>query len=154
MAALFVFKIGLLAFWGLWFLIACLTNLCDSFKALQIFRRTWVFASGNSRELIKATEVWAPPTWFLRLMIFGVTTWQLLAVFFFGWAVVSALMVGTLNFEIVNAAFIIGLGLLGTFMLADEVLKQYDAEHSHILFFTAQLVSFIALYVQPSESSH
>ena len=36
------------------------------------------------------------------------------------------------------------------FMLADEILKQYDVEHSHVLFFIAQLISFVALHVLPS----
>jgi hypothetical protein len=42
------------------------------------------------------------------------------------------------------------LGLWAAFMLADEILKQYDVEHSHVLFFIAQLVTFVSFYVLPS----
>jgi hypothetical protein len=67
----------------------------------------------------------------------------------FVWAVISS-AAGSLDPEAVNAAFTAGLSLWATFMLADEIFKQYDAEHSHVLFFIAQLVTFISLYVLPS----
>lgn len=56
---------------------------------------------------------------------------------------------GALHAGLVNAAYLAGSSLWIGFVIADEMLKLYDAEHSHVLFFMAQLVSFIALYVLP-----
>ena len=42
-----------------------------------------------------------------------------------------------------------GLGLWGAFMLADEFCKEYDTERTHVLFFTAQLVTLMALHILP-----
>jgi len=67
----------------------------------------------------------------------------------FGWAVISS-AAGSLDSEAVNAAFTAGLSLWAAFLLADEIFKQYDAEHSHVLFFIAQLITFISLYLLPS----
>ena len=67
----------------------------------------------------------------------------------FGWAIVSSLSAESLNLRAVNVAFLGGLGLWAAFMIADEILKQYEVEHSHVLFFIAQLVTFIAIYALP-----
>jgi hypothetical protein len=79
----------------------------------------------------------------------GVLWSQLVVIFLFGWAVIAS-AAGPLDSEAVNAAFTAGLSLWAAFMLADEIFKQYDAEHSHVLFFIAQLITFISLYVLPS----
>ena len=44
-AHLFVFELGLLAFWGLWFSAIFLTNLFEGFRLMEIFPITWKWAS-------------------------------------------------------------------------------------------------------------
>lgn len=95
-------------------------------------------------------ERYPAPRWLPQLLFSGVLVWQLLIVFFFGWAIISSLTAGYLNSRLMNAAFLAGIGLWAAFMIADEIFKQYDAEHSHILFFIAQLVTFATLYALPS----
>ncbi|SLM46811.1 conserved membrane protein of unknown function [Nitrospira japonica] len=147
---IFSFKLGLLSFWGLWFASACSTNLCDGFRTWGIFHRTWPFASGNFKNLTDAIQVWSPPWWLSWLLFSAVVSWQLLAALLFGWAVLSSLMKGSMDLAIINSAFTVALGLWVAFMLVDEILKQYDTEHNHILFFMAQLLSFMPIYVLPS----
>ena len=48
---------------------------------------------------------------------------------------ISSGSAGSLNWTAINAACISGLGLWAAFMLADEILKQYDVEHSRALFY-------------------
>ena len=36
MTTYFSFKLGLLVFWGLWYVIAISTNLCELFRALRV----------------------------------------------------------------------------------------------------------------------
>ena len=143
------FKLGLLVFWGLWYLIAFSTNLCECFERLRVLPKSWPFASGNLRSVAQAVRVCSSSRSLPWLLFSGVLCSQLLVVFLFGWAIISS-AAGVLNSQAVNAAFMAGLGLWAAFMLADEIFKQYDAEHSHVLFFIAQLVTFISLYVLPS----
>jgi hypothetical protein len=148
-STLFSFKLGLLLFWGLWYAIAFFTNLCESFHALRAFPSTWPFASGNLRDVTQATKTYSGVRWLPRVLFFGVLGVQLLIVCLFGWAFISSVSAGSLRSDPVNAAFSASLGLWAAFMLADEIFKQYDTEHVHVLFLIAQLVTFVALHVTP-----
>lgn len=130
-------------------MIAFSTNLCDGFDALRILPNTRPFASGNLRAVSEATKPLSSSKVLPRLLFAGVLFWQLVAVVLFGWAIVSSLSAGSLNLEATNAAFLSGMGLWAGFMLADEIFKQYETEHSHVLFFMAQLLTLIAVYTLP-----
>ena len=142
-------KLALVAFWGLWYLIAFSTNLCEGLRALRILPQTWPFASGNLGGITQAMKTYSASLSLSVLLFCGVLCWQLLCVILFGWAIVSSLSAESLNLRAVNVAFLGGLGLWAAFMIADEILKQYEVEHSHVLFFIAQLVTFIAIYALP-----
>ena len=147
---LLALKLGLLLFWSLWYVIVLATNLCEGFEHLRIFSHTWPFASGNLGAITKATTRYCSSRRLPRLLFFGVVCWQLAAVVLFGSAIAASVRAGSVDSESVNAAFLAGLGLWSAFMLADEVLKQYDVEHSHVLFFMAQLLTFVAIHMLPS----
>ena len=149
MTTIFYFKLGLLVFWGAWYIIAFCTNLCECFERLRILPKSWPFASGNLRSVTQAVKTYSASRWLPWLLFAGVLCSQLVVIFLFGWAVISS-AAGSLDSEAVNAAFTAGLSLWAAFLLADEIFKQYDAEHSHVLFFIAQLITFISLYVLPS----
>lgn len=150
MTIFFYFKLALIVFWGWWYLIAFATNLCESFQGLGVLPKTWPFASGNLRGVIQATKTCSTSKSLPWLLFSGVLSCQLLAACLFGWGIISSVSAGSFNSAATNAAFLVGMGLWAAFMLADETLKQYDVEHSHVLFFIAQLVSFVALHVLPS----
>jgi hypothetical protein len=145
--SVFILKLGLLLFWGLWYLVVFSTNLCESFRALKILPRTWRLASGNLRAVTQAVNEPSTSRWLPRTLFFGVLCWQLLALSLFAWAMASSMLAGSLDSEAANAAFAAALGLWAAFILADEMLRQYDIEHPHVLFFIAQLVTLIALHV-------
>jgi hypothetical protein len=147
---LFSVKLGLLVFWGAWYVAAFSTNLCDMFQALRVLPATWRFASGNLQSVIKTTAIYSSPRWLPQVLFVGVLCWQCLVWMAFGWAIISSVSAGAINADAMNAAFFMGLGLWAGFMLADEIFKQYDTEHAHVLFFIAQLVTFVALHVLPS----
>jgi len=150
LTTLFALKLGLLSFWSLWYAIAFATNLCEGFKHLRIFSHTWPFASGNLEAITKATTRYSSSRRLPRLLFSGVLCWQLAAAVLFGSAIVASVRAGAVDYGLVNAAFLAGLGLWSAFMLADEILKQYDVEHSHVLFFMAQLLTFVAIHLLPS----
>jgi hypothetical protein len=147
---LFALKLGLLFLWGLWLFIAFLTNLFDAFKVLRMVPQHWRFASDNFQAVARTTAIYHAPPWLPRVLFFGILLWQLLALIFFGYAIVSSLEEGSLDEGPLNTAFVASLGLLFAFMIADEVFTQYDLERGHVLLFIAQLITLIALYALPS----
>jgi hypothetical protein len=146
---LFPLKLGLLSFWGLWLLLAFLTNLCEWLKVVRIVPQKWTFASQNFQAVARATATYHAPPWIPRGLFLGVLLWQLLTLIFFGWAIVSSAMAGALARGALNAAFTTSIGLLAAFMIADEIFKEYDLERGHVLLLTVQLVTLIGLYVLP-----
>lgn len=110
----------------------------------------WPFASGNFRGVTQALNTYSGSRWLPWLLFSGVLCSQLLVVCLYGWAVISSGSAGSLNWPAIDAACASGLGLWAAFMLADEIFKQYDVEHSHVLFFIAQLVTFVSFYLLPS----
>lgn len=149
MTTYFLFKLGLLVFWGFWYVIAFSTNLCELFRALRVLPWMWPFASGNLRDVTQAAKTYSRGGWLSRLLFFGVLSFQLLIVCLFGWAAISSMTGGSMNAEAINAAFCASMGLWTAFMLADEIFKQYGTEHAHVLFFIAQLVTLVALHTLP-----
>jgi hypothetical protein len=146
----FALKIGLLSFWGLWLFIVFLTNLFEGLKVLRVLPQRWKFASQNFQAVAQATATYHAPPWLPRFLFLGVLLWQLLALVCFGWAIASSSLAGSLDWGPLTAAFAASLSLLAAFMIADEILKQYDTERAHVLFFIAQLVTLMVFYVLPS----
>ncbi|HKT34908.1 MAG TPA: hypothetical protein VJR03_08755 [Nitrospira sp.] len=85
MTTYFLFKLGLLVFWGFWYVIAFSTNLCELFRALRVLPWMWPFASGNLRDVTQAAKTYSRGGWLSRLLFFGVLSFQLLIVCLFGW---------------------------------------------------------------------
>ena len=147
---LLLIKLGLLSFWGLWFLIVFSTNLCEGLKLLRLIPWTWKFASHNFQAVVLATTEYDAPSWIPKVLFSGILLWQLITALLFGWATVSSLENLSLTWKLVDAAFVAGLALWGAFILADEFCKQYDPERGHVLFFIATLVTLVTLHLLPS----
>ena len=79
---LFSLKLGLLSFWGLWLLIAFLTNLCEWLKVMRIVPQHWTFASQNFQAVARATATYHAPPWIPRFLFLGILLWQLLTIHF------------------------------------------------------------------------
>lgn len=143
-------KLGLVSFWTLWLGMVLLTNLLEGLKLLRILPPSWKFASQNFQAVAQATGTYEAPPWIPKLLFLGVLVWQMGALTLFGRALAAAWAHGSLPMGPVSEAFAASLALLAAFMLADEVCKQYEVERGHVLFFTAQLVTLLALYLLPS----
>jgi hypothetical protein len=143
-------KLGLVSFWGTWFLLVFCTNFFEACKVLHVLPCTWKFSSHNFQPVHLATTEYHAPLWVPKLLFSGILLWQLLIIMLYGWAIFSCVTTRSLIWGPVNSAFTGGLCLWGAFMLADEFFKEYDTERSHVLFFSAQLITLIALHVLPS----
>ena len=147
---MFTLKIGLVFFWSMWQLIVFMTNLFEGLKVLRIVPPYWKFASQNYQAVAQATGAYKAPPWIPRLLFFGVLVWQLGTLILFGRAVISMLFHRTFLLGPSTEAFAASLSLLAAFMIADEIFKQYDVERAHVLFFTAQLITLLALHILPT----
>lgn len=126
------------------------TNLFEGLKVLHRIPWTWKFASHNFQPVVLATAEYHAPSCLPKVLFSGILLWQLIIVIVFGWAILSSLENLSLSWGLVDAAYSAGLGLWGAFMLADECFKEYDTERTHVLLFTAQLVTLVSLHVLPS----
>ncbi|UVT16426.1 MAG: hypothetical protein H8K04_02355 [Nitrospira sp.] len=143
-------KFGLLSFWGLWFVIVVLTNLCEAMKIFEVLPWAWKFASCNFQPVALAVGEYATPAWIAKALFSGILVWQLGIVILFGWATLSSLEHRTLRWDLVDLAFAAGLSLWAAFMLADEYCRQYEPQRAHVLFFMAQLVTLLTLHLLPA----
>jgi len=148
-STLILLKLGLLSFWYLWFGLVLFTNLCEGLKLLHRMPWTWKFASHNFKPVVLSLAEYAAPSWLSKVIFGGILLWQFLTVLIFGAATVLSLAQQSLSWGLVDVAFAAGLGLWAAFMLGDEFCKQYEPERGHILFFTAQLVTLMALHLLP-----
>jgi hypothetical protein len=147
---LFTFKFGLVSFWAIWQLLVFMTNLFEGLKLLRIVPPYSKFASQNYQAVAQATGAYKAPPWMPQTLFLGVLVWQLGILFLFGRAVISAWSDRTLLLSAATEAFAASVSLLAAFMIADEVFRQYEVERAHILFFTAQLLTLLALYMLPA----
>lgn len=147
---LLLIKFGLLSFWGLWFVIVVLTNLCEAMKLFEVLPWTWRFASRNFQPVALAIGEYATPAWIAKALFSGIVLWQLGIVFLFGWAIFSSLAHWSVRWELVDVAFAAGLSLWAAFMLADEYCRQYEPQRAHLQFFMAQLVTLLTLHLLPA----
>ena len=147
---MFTLKIGLVFFWSMWQLIVFMTNLFEGLKVLRIVPPYWKFASQNYQAVAQATGAYKAPPWIPQLLFFAVLVWQLGTLMLFGRAVIPMLSHRTLLLGPSTEAFAASFSLLAAFMIADEIFKQYDVERAHVLFFTAQLLTLLALHILPT----
>ncbi len=140
-------KFGLIAFWGLWFLLVILTNIFESLKALRVLPENWQFNSTNYSLITKATAKYSFPAWLNGALFAGAILWQIVILALYWLAFQSSLAASKLNLKQVDMAFIVSIGLWAAFILTDEVFRTYQGERAHRTLFTMQLITLIAIHL-------
>jgi hypothetical protein len=134
----------LLLGWAAWWSVVFVTNMLDAAKALGLLGPSWPLASGNYRFLAETTARYGPPAWLDGLLFAGAAGWGGLAAVLSWRAWWKFPRRGPLY-----AAFAVGLGLWAAFLFADEVCIAYAVEGKHLLLFTAQLATLLAIELLP-----
>jgi hypothetical protein len=143
------FQLALLLFWSLWFSIVLLTNSFEGLKKAGILPDRWKFASDNFSAIEKTLSIYTPPGWLAGFLFTGILLWQGLVVIFMWVAWARSFQAGSLQFEALDTAFTLSIGLWLAFLLADEILMEYDVKIDHLLLFLAQLATLLALHLLP-----
>ncbi len=139
-----VIKRGLLIFWAAWTGLVFASNVADGLKDLRVLPDSWAFASRNFNLMMKVTAIYHTPDWAVAVLFCGVIGWQAAGT----WAYSRAAIKPSAAVWILSA-FGINLALWAGFMIADEVFIAYPMENVHRAVFTAQLLSFIGVWMLP-----
>ena len=65
---LYALKLGLIAYWGIWFTIIFLTNAFAALRALRVVPQKWKFASQNFELVAQATSRYQSPRWLAGIL--------------------------------------------------------------------------------------
>ena len=145
---LFYLKAGTLFFWGMWFLLASLTNIFDLFNVFGILTPEWRFRSGNYLLLSQALSIYDVGSMCTNLLficdilvqgtaatLFFIAAWHF-------WHQKNAWIY-------INAAFTLSIALWGMFIIMEETFIAYAFEEVHRSLFSLELISLLALHLLP-----
>jgi len=132
-------RIGLLAFWALYFAIVALSNLTDLLRGVGVLAADWHWISGNLAFMASATGKFGVPAWANPLLLAGVIAWQGLAAVLFWRAARDG------GNDSLGPPFMVGIALWAVFVLLDELLLIFEtgAEATHLRLLIAQLVTLV-----------
>ena len=132
-------RIGLLAFWALYFAIVALSNLTDLLRGVGVLAADWHWISGNLAFMASATSKFGVPAWVNPLLLAGVIAWQGLAAVLFWRAARDG------RRESLGPPFVVSIALWAVFVLLDELLLIFEtgAEATHLRLLIAQLVTLV-----------
>ena len=145
-------KFGLLLFWGLWFLIAFLTNTFDFLGVYNYLPTVWRFRSNNLALITSVIHIYNfPGTWAnllftIDIIIQGSASILFLIAAMKWWSHRQA-------WKWINGAFGLSIALWAAFILMDEFFIAYNFEGTHMLLIVAELLTFTALHLLPDESN-
>lgn len=146
---LFFFKIWILLFWGLWFGIACCSNIIDllHFHGIML---DYNFYSGNYLALKNVISVYQTPQHMLNILFYlDILIQGIIAILFISSAV-SLYRSSIYCWKLVNLAFIVSIVLWGVFLIMEEIFIAYQFEATHIRLSVFEIVSLLMFHLLPN----
>ena len=148
---LFYFKLGILAFWGIWFAIAFLTNVTDFLIATNLHAPS-LFRSGNYSALEKVISIYNTPHYFLNILFsLNIFVQGLSAIMFF--IATFCFWKRVYIWQTINIAFSLSISLWAVFLIMEEIFIAYSYEATHIRLFMFEMISLLALHLLPHSTS-
>lgn len=146
-------RLGIVAFWAIWFSVVAVTNSCDGLKAMGLLKPGWTFASGNYEYMRTVTARYAISRDATGPLFLAVVGWEIVATLLFARAAIL-LHAGSMDARSAfRFAFASGLGLWASFAIADEIFIAYSVEGTHLQLFIAQLLSLFYVEQTSDEAS-
>lgn len=141
----FSIQMELLGLWAAWFAVVLITNVLDGLHAMAVLPQDWAFRSQNYQRVRDAVDLYRAPPSFAAVLFVCVMFWQAAVACMLWYALIVSANAGQVQLAAANVAFLGALGMWTAFILAEEIFKQYRTETKHLLFFSAQLLSWGAL---------
>lgn len=145
-----LFKRLIVVTWALWWVIAFLTDFLGAMQDLGWFGLVWL-QTGNYPAIVQAIGPFGAPSWLAITLFAGVIVWSFLSALFLSVAAIMPARPGRYWMAWVNAGFIISLAEWFAFLIADQIVQEYDLEGNHMEQAGVQLLCFIALHLLPDE---
>ncbi|ARG97214.1 hypothetical protein [Legionella micdadei] len=147
---LYYIKLGILLFYALWFLIACVTNVINLLNALDIIN-AWKFNSGNLLALKNLIFKFDASYLLLGLLfISGVFVQAFSSMLFF--LASFAFWRERNKWKLINLAFAISMMLWAAFVIIEEIFIDYSYEPTHLRLLALELVSLLAFHLLADET--
>lgn len=149
--SLFYLKLGLVFFWGLWFLLAFSTNVFDYLYHFNLLPTAWRFRSGNYQLLAGTISIYKTPIFILNtLYLLDMIIQGACALLFFK----ATYHFGRKKsrFRTTNLAFLVSIALWATFIIMEEFFIAYAFESVHIRLLIFELFTLIAIHQLPDAS--
>ncbi|CEK11351.1 hypothetical protein [Legionella hackeliae] len=146
------FKKFIILFWTLWWLIALWTDIVGLLAHYGVLKKSWA-PDLNYPFLAASLKMYNTPEWVAQLAFLGIIFWSFLSSVAFCWA--SACLHREERYWLRRAdiAFIISLGYWMAFFIADQLVMKFDLEENHMVQGGFQLLTFLSLYLLPSQET-
>lgn len=146
------FKKIIIIFWAVWWLIALWTDAIGLFAHFGWLNETWA-PDANYPFLAESLKMYHATPTVILLCFSGILIWSLLSTLSFIWACCALNKPVKQWMMRADVAFIISLGFWFAFFLADQLVMKFDLEENHMVQGGFQLLTYLTLYLLPSDNS-
>ncbi|MEM7444172.1 MAG: hypothetical protein AAF414_12680 [Pseudomonadota bacterium] len=143
-----MFKRLIVVTWALWWVIAFLTDFLGAFENLGWASFGWL-QNGNYPAIVQAIAPFDPPSWLSVFLFAGVICWSFLSAVFLSIAALAPSRPRERWMALANIGFVISMAEWFAFLIADQIVQEYDLEGNHMEQAGVQLLCFIALHILP-----
>jgi len=142
------FKRILIVFWGLWWLIACWTDIIGGVAHLGIVRASWA-PDNNYPFLVKSLQMYNVPVWLPAFLYILIIIFSTISVVLFARAIFAYRKPDWLIKA--NLAFIFSLTYWLLFFLADQLIMNFDLEQNHMVQGGFELMCYLVINLMAKE---
>lgn len=139
-----IVSIGLLLFWGVYFVMAGTGNFVDWLTEHGYRGKFFRFSSRNLEMLERVASKYHMSQFRVGILFGIITCWELLSAVLY--LLSSALLTQGEAF-LVQYAFFTGMGFFAALTLGNEAFIFYENEEEHVVLLVAQLISYLAIVI-------
>ncbi|KTD23879.1 Uncharacterised protein [Legionella lansingensis] len=144
------FKKIIIIFWMLWWFIALWTDIVGAMAHAGLLTKSWA-QDLNYPFLVQSLKIYPIPDWLPVLLFLGILLWSFVATIAFFWACMSLHKNSAIWMKRADIAFVISITYWLAFFLSDQIVMKFDLEENHMVQGGFQLLTYLTLYLLPSE---
>jgi len=136
-----LFPSAILLFWAMWFSLVSISDFTNLLQKFQIISEDFIFTSKNYDLISQSLLTYKIISQKLTIILFSIIV--IWAVTIAGSFWVALLGPKALKLNMAYFSFLASLCMSGSFMLWDEIFLQYNFEHSLMIRFGFQILTFM-----------
>lgn len=147
------FKKIIILFWTFWWLIALWTDVIGGLSHLHLIEASFA-PDTNYPFLVSSLAMYHPPQWLPALFYIGIVCWSALSFASFAYATAALRQNESLWHQRATIAFIISLTYWFAFLLADQMIMNFDLEENHMVQAGFELLTFFYFFLHPQHQQN